>query len=74
MKSRLMNDKKIYSSFSDINRDLQILELEKKIAFEKMKIDIEDVKRSISPSHIVSKAWHNVSDGAIHMAQKLLGN
>jgi len=65
---------KTYSSFSEIDRDLQILELERKIAFEKMKLDITDVKQSLSPSHIVSKAWHNVTDGAIHLAQKLIGN
>jgi len=65
---------KIYSSFNQINRDLEVLELERKIDFEKMKLDIADVKHSLSPGTIVSKAWHNVTDGAIHLAQKMLGN
>ena len=69
-----MSTWKSYSSFEQINSELEILELERKIDLEKMKLDIADVKQSLSPSHIVSKAWHNVTDGAIHFAQKLLGN
>lgn len=64
---------KIYTDFDQIDRDIQILKLERKIAFEKMKLDVEDVKRSLSPSNMVSKAWHNVTDGVIHFAQKLIG-
>lgn len=68
-----MNPKN-YSSFSQIEADLEILALERKIAFEKMKLGVTEVKDSLMPSTIVSKAWHNVTDSAIHLAQKLLGN
>ncbi len=64
---------KIYSSFEEIDRDLEILELERKIDFEKMKLDVNDVKQSLSPSHIANKAWHGVADPVINFAQKLLG-
>jgi hypothetical protein len=64
----------IYTDFEQIDRDLQILKLERKIDFEKMKLDIADVKNSLSPTTIAKKAWHNVTDSVLHFAQNLLGN
>lgn len=65
---------KFYTDFDEIDNDLQILKLERQIDFERMKLDVADVKRSLSPSTIVSKAWHNIADPVLHFAQKLIGN
>ncbi len=64
---------KVYTDFEQIDRDLQILKLERKIDFEKMKLDVADVKRSLSPTHLVSKAWSSATDSVLRTAQKLLG-
>ncbi|WP_394355199.1 DUF6327 family protein [Nonlabens antarcticus] len=65
---------KVYSSFEQIDRDLEILQLEKKIDYEKMKLDLTDVKESLSPSHIASNAWDNLSHNVLSFTHKLLGN
>lgn len=65
---------KIYNSFDEIETDLEILDLERKIAFEKMKIDLGDVKNSLSPVTIASNAWQNVTHSALSFTHKLLGN
>jgi hypothetical protein len=64
----------IYTDFEQIDRDLQILKLERKIDFEKMKLDIADLKNSLSPTTIAKKVWHDVTDGLLNFAQKLLGD
>jgi len=66
---------KIYNSFEQIDRDLQILELEKKIDFEKMKIDINDVKKSFSPIAVAGNALGSIAKNAVilKITNKLIG-
>ncbi|WP_242446525.1 DUF6327 family protein [Nonlabens agnitus] len=66
---------KIYDNFEQIDRDLQILELERKIEFEKMKMDIEDVKRSFSPITMVTNALGSIGKNALilKLTNKLIG-
>ncbi|BAO54835.1 hypothetical protein NMS_0826 [Nonlabens marinus S1-08] len=49
------------------------MKLERQIDFEKMKLDVADVKRSLSPSRMVSKAWNSATDSVLRSAQKILG-
>lgn len=66
---------KIYTNFEQIDRDLQILELERKIDFEKMKLDIQDVKKSFSPIGVVTNAIGSIAKKAfiLKIANKLIG-
>ncbi|WP_148311329.1 DUF6327 family protein [Nonlabens marinus] len=68
-----MKSLKVYTDFDQIDRDLQIMKLERQIDFEKMKLDVADVKRSLSPSRMVSKAWNSATDSVLRSAQKILG-
>lgn len=66
---------KIYKDFEEIDRDLQILELEKKIAFEKIKLNIDDVKESLSPLGMISNTLGSIAKKAMiaKIASKFLG-
>jgi hypothetical protein len=66
---------KIYTDFEQIDRDLQILELERKIDFEKMKMDISDVKKSFSPIGVVTSALGSIGKNALilKLTNKLIG-
>lgn len=46
---------KFYTSYEDIDRDLEILALEKEISFRKLAQSFDNVKDSISPSHLLGK-------------------
>ncbi|NBL65759.1 hypothetical protein GV828_11160 [Flavobacterium sp. NST-5] len=48
-----MEVKKIYTSFEEINRDLEILKVEKELAHEKLKLSFEDTKDSITAKNIL---------------------
>jgi hypothetical protein len=48
-----MENKK-YSSYDEIDRELEILKLEKEIRFQKLKLSIHQTKESITPQNIVS--------------------
>lgn len=43
-----MKKKKIYSSYDEINRDLEILDLERKLHYQKVKRSIEGLKENIT--------------------------
>lgn len=43
-----MDDKKIYSSYDEINRDLEILNLERKLHYQKVKRSFEDLKDDLT--------------------------
>lgn len=48
-----MEDKK-YSSYAEIEKDLEILKLEKEIFYKKMLLSVDKTKESILPSKSVS--------------------
>ncbi len=66
---------KVYNSFDQIDRDLQILELERKIDYEKMKLNINDVKKSLTPLGMVSNAVGSIAKNALilKITNKLIG-
>lgn len=41
-------EKKIYSSYDEINRDLEILNLERKLHYDKIKQSIDDLKENLT--------------------------
>ncbi len=44
---------KKYSSYAEIDRDLEILKLEKEISYQKLVLSIQKTKDSITPENIV---------------------
>lgn len=46
--------KKKYSSYAEIDRDLEILKLEKDINYQKLVLSFQKTKESITPQNIVS--------------------
>ncbi|WP_268848370.1 DUF6327 family protein [Flavobacterium aestivum] len=44
---------KKYSSYAEIDRDLEILKLEKQISYQKLVLSIQKTKDSITPENIV---------------------
>jgi hypothetical protein len=44
---------KVYHTFNEINRDLQILKVEKDLAFARFKKDLDQTKESLQPGNII---------------------
>lgn len=47
-------EKKKYSSYGEIDRDLEILKLEKDINYQKLVLSFQRIKESITPQKIVN--------------------
>lgn len=47
--------KKVYSSYEEINRDLEILKLERRLHYYKIKQHIENTKEDLTLPNMVSK-------------------
>lgn len=63
---------KKYQSFDEINKDLRQLSLERKIAFEELKIVKNDVEESLRPISILSTALKYVSKyGVLLLVKKI---
>jgi hypothetical protein len=45
---------KKYSSYAEIDRDLEILKLEKEISYQKLVLSVQKTKEAITPENIVS--------------------
>jgi hypothetical protein len=61
-------EKKKYSSYAQIEHDLEILKVEKEIHYQRMLLSIEKTKESILPSKTVSfveTIYDNVFSGSI---------
>ena len=66
---------KKYSSYAEIDHDLEILKLEREIHYRKMKLSYEKAKDSIMPSNHVSgfyKAYKKIFSGFPGMILKAL--
>jgi len=44
---------KVYSSYEEINRDLEILKVEKDLAYARFKRDLEETKESLEPMNLI---------------------
>ncbi|AOW08776.1 DUF6327 family protein [Flavobacterium gilvum] len=47
-------EKKKYSSYAEIENDLEILKLERQISYQKLVLNVQRTKDSITPENIVS--------------------
>mgnify|MGYP003402164247 CR=1 FL=1 len=68
-------EKKKYSSYAEIERDLEILKLEKEINYQKMLLNIDKTKESILPSKsvtLISKVYQKVFSGTFGTLLKML--
>lgn len=46
---------KIYNSFDEINKELEILKLEKDLAYARFKKDLDQTKESLQPGNIIGE-------------------
>jgi len=46
---------KVYHTFDEINKDLQILKLEKDLAFARFKKDLDETKESLKPGNMIGE-------------------
>ncbi len=53
---------KKYSSYAEIERDLEILKLEKEINYQKLVLSFQKTKESITPQNIVSGFFSSYKD------------
>lgn len=44
---------KVYTSYDEINRDLEILKVEKDLAYAKFKRSLDDTKESLQPMNMI---------------------
>lgn len=56
-----MENKK-YASYAEIERDLEILKLEKEINYQKLVLSFQKTKESITPENIVSGVFSSFKD------------
>jgi len=59
-------EKKKYSSYSEIEHDLQILQIEKEINYQKILLSVEKTKESILPTKtfsLIEKVYDKVFSG-----------
>ncbi len=66
---------KKYSSYAEIEHDLEILKLEKEIHYQKMKLSFDKTKDSILPSQPLEgfyKIYKNFFSGTFGMILKML--
>lgn len=47
---------KTYTTYAEINKELEILKIEKDLAYQKLLKDIEETKESLKPKNIVGDA------------------
>ncbi|MHA3788514.1 DUF6327 family protein [Flavobacterium hauense] len=46
---------KVYTTYDEINRDLEILKVEKDLAYAKVKRSFEDTKESLEPMNMIGE-------------------
>ena len=51
--------KKKYASYAEIDRDLEILKLEKDIEYQKLLLSIQQTKESFTPQNMIRGALHS---------------
>lgn len=55
-------EQKKYSSYAEIDRDLEVLKLEKEINYQKLVLSFQKTKESITPQNIVGGLFHSYKD------------
>ena len=65
-------EKKKYSSYAEIDRDLEILKLEKDINYQKLVLSFQRTKESITPQNIVNGFISSYTDYFSNSYTKIL--
>ncbi|TDO83892.1 hypothetical protein EV143_101335 [Flavobacterium chryseum] len=63
---------KKYASYAEIERDLEILKLEKDISYQKLVLSYQKTKESITPQNIVGGLLHSYRDYFSHSYPKII--
>lgn len=63
---------KKYSSYSQIDRELEILKIEKEISYQKLILGVRKTKDSLNPQNIVGRFLDRVKAGLGGYSGKLL--
>ncbi|MFH6934111.1 DUF6327 family protein [Flavobacterium sp. FlaQc-30] len=63
---------KKYSSYAEIDRDLEILKLEKDINYQKLVLNVQKTKESITPQNIVNSFISSYTDYFSNSYTKIL--
>jgi hypothetical protein len=63
---------KKYSSYADIERDLEILKLEKEINYQKLVLSFQKTKESITPQNIVGGIFSSYKEYFSNSYPKIL--
>jgi len=63
---------KKYSSYAEIERDLEILKLEKDINYQKLVLSFQKTKDSITPQNIIGGVFSSYKDYISHSYPKIL--
>ncbi len=50
-----MSSTKIYHTFAEINKDLEILKVEKDLAYARFKKDLDQTKESLQPGNMIGE-------------------
>ena len=53
---------KIYHTFNEINKELEILEVEKDLAYARFKKDLDQTKESLQPGNIIGETPKKILD------------
>lgn len=66
---------RVYNSFNEIDRDLRVLQLQKEIDQETMKLQVNEVKESFSAVSILTSIVGQIAKKAVVLktVQKLIG-
>ncbi|AWH84418.1 hypothetical protein HYN59_04485 [Flavobacterium album] len=51
---------KVYRSYDEINRDLEIMKVEKDLAYARFKKDLEETKESLQPMNLMGETPRKV--------------
>ncbi|NRT13107.1 DUF6327 family protein [Flavobacterium sp. 14A] len=54
---------KIYTSYDQIDRELEILKLEKEVSYQRVVLSFKNTKNSLTPKHIVSNLFSSFKTG-----------
>ena len=54
--------KKYYTSYEEVNRELEILRLEREISIRKMGMNAEDIAEHLSPEHLLKQGFTSLTN------------
>lgn len=65
-------EKKKYSSYAEIDRDLEILKLEKEVNYQKLVLSFQKTKESITPQNMVNGLFSFYKEYFLNSYPKIL--